>query len=364
MSSICIQYQSKYADHPNPERMMMADLHINYWKLPSKRGFERFLDFGLLIHDVSKDICAVSFYLPSSVSQDHVHDLGKTVANGSMMSHLFNGNYKVSNVIKSNSYYTAECNEKTKPSFLLYSFGKSYRVERMSVGSRIVIPLGDFPEETNLIKQKKEGTDKSVYGKLYIRFRIDNVKDNDFGHIEPISNDFLQSAFSKMEMLNIHINEFREIPVDDSEDLQKGWSYFSFDKIHFYFIGSSEDEKVTGHKSYKDSRLLDPQKWSGYLGNHNKKHKQCIAYHWKYVEDEKTGKMPSNFFIRTVYSSFQLLKVIKYCLLVILLGFLGSLFASLFYDSIKNKQNNSLRNIQVEVTRDSIENNIEQLLTE
>lgn len=324
---------------------MSADLHINYWKLPNKRGFERFLDFGLLIHDVSKDIAAVSFYLPLLVSQNHVHDLGKQVANGSMMSHLFNGNYKVSNVIKSNSYYTAECNEKSKPSFLLYSFGKSYKVERMTVGSRIVIPLGDYPEETNLIKQKEEGADNSVYGKLYIRFRIENINNDDFGHIESISNDFLQSAFSKMEMLNIHINEFREIPIDDSEDLQKGWSYFSFDKIHFYFIGSSEDEKVTGHKSYKDSRLLDHQKWRGYLESHNSKHKQCIAYHWKYVRDEKTGKMPSNFFIRTVYSSFQPFKIIKYCLLIVLLGALGSFISSFVYDSIKSRQSNSIGTI-------------------
>ncbi len=356
MSSICIQYQSNSSDHPNPDRTVTADLHINYWKLPQTKGFERFLDFGLLIHNVSKDIVAVSFYLPVLVSQNHIHDLGKQVANGSMMSHLFNGNYKVSNVIKSNSFYTAECNEESKPSFLLYSFGKSFRVERMNVGSRIIIPLNSFPEETNLIKQKKEDSDSSVYGKLYIRFRVENVQDNDYGHIEPISNDFLQSAFSKMEMLNIHINEFREIPIDDSEDLQKEWNYFSFDKIHFYFIGSSEDEKVTGHKSFKDSRLLDPQKWSGYLESHNSKHKQCIAYHWKYIRDDKTGKMPSNFFIRTVYSSFQSLKVLKYCLIILLLGFLGSFLASYSYDLLKNNKtyNSILQNREIETLRDTL----------
>ena len=310
----------------------MADLHINYWKLPKSRGFERFMDFGLLIHNLTSDITAISLYLPVNIPRDNVFDLGKYIADGNMMSHLFNGNYMVSNVIKSNSFYTAECNETSKPSFLLYSFGKHFNVEKMSVGSRIVIPIGEFPDETNLIKQKNDNLDSSVNRELYIRFRIENIQDKDFGHIEAISNDFLQSAFSKMEMLNFHINEFREIPVDDSEEIQKGWNYFSFSKIHFYFIGSSEDEKVTGHKSYKDSRLLDYHKWRSYLNNHNSKQKQCIAYHWKYEKDDKLDNMPTNIFIRTVYSSLQPFKILKYCFIILLLGFVGSLLANFFYD--------------------------------
>ena len=332
MSSICIQYRSKSAKQPNPANTIVADLHINYWKLPKCVGFERFMDFGLLIHDLPNDLDAISFYLPIRVESCSVKDLGKIVSDSNMTGHLFNADYKVSNVVKSNVFHTAECNDESKPSFLLYSFGKEYSVEQLRSGSRIIITIPQLPEETNLIVQKTEKEERSSYGQFYIRFRLDNIKDSDFGHVEPVSNDFLQSAFSKMEMLNFHINEFREIPIDDSALLQKGWSFFSVSKVHFYFIGSSEDEKVTGHKSYKDSRLLDHNKWSAYLDGHNSKHKQCIAYHWKYEGVD----MPNNIFIRTVYSSFQVWKVLKYCAIILLLGYLAGILANLSYDCGKH----------------------------
>ena len=327
MSSISFQYLSNAADRPNPTRDLLADLQICYWKLPKNRGFERFVDFGLLLHEVTSSLKSVSLYFPFHIKDEQVCDLGGKIADGNMLGFLFNADCKVANVVQSISCHAVEFYDEARTTFVLYSFGKRFKIEDYAVGSRLIIPLEDLPDETNLFSETSSKEAKIGPGNVYVRFRLENLKETDFGHIEPVSNDFLQSAFSKMEMLNFHINEFKEYPEEDIVEIRKGWNNYGLTKLEFSFVGSSEDEKVIGHKSYTEIRLLDNKTWLSYLDNHNPKRKQCIEHYWKYE-----SKIPNNIFIRSVYSSPIIGKVLKYCVIIILLN----LIACGLYDFGKN----------------------------
>ena len=318
MSSLSVQYLSNATDKPNPAKDMLADLQICYWKLPKNRGFERFVDFGLLLHEVSSNLKGISLYFPFHLKEEQVSDLGGKVADGNMLGHLFNADCKVSNVVQSLTCHTVEFYDEARTSFILYSFGKRFEIESYTIGSRLIILFEDLPDETNLFSESSETGGAIGASNIYIRFRLENINETDFGHTEPVSNDFLQSAFSKMEMLNFHINVFKEYPEEDIVEIRKGWNNFGLSKLEFSFVGSSEDEKVIGHKSYRETRLLDNKTWLSYLEKHNPKHKQCIEHHWKYDSD-----VPNNIFIRSVYSSPNAWKVLKYCLILILLNLLA-----------------------------------------
>lgn len=103
----------------------------------------------------------------------------------------------------------------------------------------------------------------------------------------------------------------------------------------FFFIGSSENEQVAGNVGYHDCRLLDSSKWKNYEDAINDKRKKYLAYHWS-IKNNGTSFTTCNVFLRTIYSSLNLKKSIKYCLIVILLGFFGSYLCNMV-QSINSK---------------------------
>jgi len=333
MSCIGVLYKSEKVSPQEPVDRLSTDLHINYWKLPRKCcGYNRFLDFGLFVNNAN-DINSLQFYLPFHIEKSNLTDLGNTMAKDNLLSVLFNEKYKIETFPDAPEYKHASSmsSENPKPDFWLYCLSNTdFDVEKLSKGTLIKVSIKTKPPE---VKNKpREDEHESSYN-LYIRFRIRNLLENQLGFLESVSNDFFQNAFSKTEMVNMYINSLEEFDENDYKTLVSDYSFVSFNKIHFFFVGSSKDERVLGMTNYTDCRLLDSTKWHPYIGDNNPNNRKCLAYHWK-----KDGPVESsNFFFRTVFSNANFWIILKYCLVIVVLGAISSYAAS--YIPIWNKQN-------------------------
>ena len=325
MNSIAILYSMKKSDAPRDEKMGSAELHINYWKIPASSGcYTRFIDFGVMINDVAPDIDKVYFYFPFTFEDTNLEDLGAQLRESSFLCTLFNGDYIIKNLPNSPSYSEVSSQDSGRNPFLLYELGKSnFSLTSMAPnkGMLLSIAIKAFPVTTSNQPKNVENKGRN----LYFRFRLNYIPKEVLCHEEEVSNDFFQSAFSKCEMLSFRINDKRELDKKVYEDISAKGVFTGFNKIHFFFIGSSEDERVDGNSTYCDCRLLDSERWKPYLKGKDLKNRKCLAYHWSYKAESDETLDKCNIFLRTVYKSLNKRKLLKYCSVVILLGAIGSL---------------------------------------
>lgn len=335
MNSIAVLYAIKNSS--NPQKInVTADLHVNYLKIPTKNSsYKRFLDFGIFINDVATEISSVSFYFPFKVGKSALNDLGKSLSKSELLCTLFNGDYAVRNINGSPSYYCVSPSpslEKNQP-FWLYVLGENnFSVSEIEpFGSIVTIKILSIPKKSGGIQPAT--SEKKPKRNLYFRFRVENIPPNSIFYEEKISNDFIQSAFSKTEMIDFRINEIREMNPKVYEEITKDKTFLPFSKIHFYFVGSSEDEQVAGNTSYNDCRLLNFERWQDYIGNFYDNKRKLIAYHWCWKGDEvQRTKDKYNIFIKTIYKSIKWITIFKYCGVVFFL----SLIATVVWDLMKH----------------------------
>ena len=339
MNSIAILYSMKKSNAPRIGEGINAELHINYWKIPKESGnYQRFIDFGIMINDVAQDIHSVYFYFPFSFDTDCLEDLGGKLKESELLCTLFNGDYIIRNIPKSPSYYDVTPQNTDRSPFWLYELGKSnFEVEQLSSNKGVLlkIQIKSIPKNSIGIQPKTNESGKSKHN-LYFRFRINRLPQGAPFYEEEISNDFFQSAFSKTEMLDFRLNEIRELDKKVYEEIIDSRNFLQFSKIHFFFIGSSEDEKVVGNTDYCDCRLLDSERWKPYLQDINLHDRKCIAYHWTYRSNCNMHLIKCNIFLRTVYKSINKGKICKYCGVIILLSFLASALWTILWECIIN----------------------------
>lgn len=334
MSWINLLYKVKTVEGPNPATAVTARLHVNYWKLPNasgsrfwnlnfcqKQNYTRNLDIGIFLQDVNDNLEELIVCLPFKFDTERVQDLSKHLTDETFLSFLLNHRYRVQSLTDCPTYNYANAigEESETNNFCLYELcKKSLETETLTQGTMLHIKFLSHPKNLNEIREKAtpEPVGENKYN-IYIRFRIEGLQDNDFCYNEDISNDFLQSAFSKTEMAEVKFNEQRTIDHNDFQTITKNHSFLNLATVNFFFTGSSEDENVAGTKSFDDCELLDDLLWKNYIGGMNPMKKKCIAYHWKISETQKI-------FFKTVYSSRDKVKVIKYAFVVILLSFIAS----------------------------------------
>lgn len=325
MNSLGILYTMKASSTPR-ERNVTAELHVNYWKVPKKGGeYNRFLDFGIMINQVAHEVDSIFFYFPFIVQETDIEDLGNKLKDSNLLCTLFNMDMQVQNISESPCYslVTPKQKDTDRHSFWLYELGpNNFHVDKLKIGGTLLrITLKAQPKKSNQIK--KESAD-SFNRNLYFRFRIKNLPQESIFSEEPISNDFIQSAFSRTEMMDFRINEIREMDKKVYEDITEDRIFLSFNKFHFYFIGSSEDEKIEGSTNYKDCRLIDPKRWQSYMNGFSNDSKRCIAYHWKQTPacgHESFNKC--HVFLRSIYSYINWKKILKYSSVIILMNLIA-----------------------------------------
>ena len=327
MNSLGILYTMKASATPRMNSKVTAELHVNYWKVPKQGGsYHRFLDFGVMINQVAHEIDSISFYFPCQIHGGDITDLGGKLKDSSLLCTLFNMDMQVQNISSSPSYsMVTPKGTSDRHSFWLYELGPTnFQVSSVKSGGTLLsIIIKSQPKSANQINRASTDT---INRNLYFRFRVKNIPVNSIFSEEQISNDFLQSAFSRTEMMDLRINEIREMDKKVFEDITEGRNFLTFSKFHFFFIGSSEDEKIEGNTLYNDCRLIDTNRWKAYMNEFANESKKCIAYHWKRVQDSPDKPIiKCNVFLRTIYSSLNWKKVFKYCGVIVILNIIACL---------------------------------------
>lgn len=322
MSCINVLYRIRDANTPNGDPTnVRGELHANYWKLPNGSDYNRAVDFGVYLENLENSLESISITVPFSVKKDDITDLSSKLFNEDFLSYLFSSSYQVLTLQDCPTYRYAK-DRKGEKSFCIYELcSNSIEVKPLVKGTQIIIKILSDPKNLNEIQETIEGAanPRQTYN-LYFRFRISKLKEGDLCFTEDISNDFLQSAFSRSEMSHVKINELREINHSDIQDLTSKNSFVTLFKFHFFFIGSSEDEAVSGSTPYVSCALLEPSIWKDYIGNLNPLNKKCISYHWKSIDTDK-----HSVFFKTVYSCRNKKKLFTYASAVIVLSLVASI---------------------------------------
>lgn len=321
MSSINVLYRIRDANTPNGDPTnVRGELHANYWKLPNGSDYNRAVDFGIYLENLENSLESISITVPFSVKREDITDLSSKLFNEDFLSYLFSGSYQVLTLQDCPTYRYAK-DRKGDKSFCIYELcSNSIEIKPLVKGTQIIIKILSDPKNLNEIQETIGGANPEQTYNLYFRFRISNLKEGDLCFTEDISNDFLQSAFSRSEMSHVKINELREIDHSDIQDLTSKNSFVTLCKFHFFFIGSSEDEAVSGSTPYVSCALLEPSIWKDYIGNLNPLNKKCISYHWKSIDTDK-----HSVFFKTVYSCRNKKKLFTYASAVIVLSLVASI---------------------------------------
>lgn len=338
MESIAIWYDFKNKEFCKDQ--VVAELHINLWKLPSggylQGKWSRFIDFGLLIEDCGSEIEYVNLFFPFDFNKNEFSDLGECiVSDNKLLSTLFNCDMMLSS-LDSSSYYSISAvnTDDSHRNFSLYVLGaENFIVNKCPENKGTHVRVKIIPPERTV----KASTNDN----LYIRFRLNSPNLVNFTYEESLSNDFVQSAFSKVELLDFRINDKREIDNKLLETVICSRNFFVFSKIHFFYIGCSSEKTDLSNKPADNCRILESKRWSRYIDRikYDKKQK-IIAYQWTKVAKKMEGVteyiLVYNLLLKTIFSA-KGWRIGLYILSVILFGTLGSLFATLLCSFMHTK---------------------------
>lgn len=298
------------------------DLHVNYWKLPNSflkrlcnknrltQHFSRCIDFGILLHAPQK-YKSICLFTPFKVEKKDISDLATTITDKDICCAVFNDNCKI-NAEGNNSHTKVITNEKEIDVYPILDL--EYKVEDASEGTIITLSLP---------YQKTEN--------LYIRIRIKTPEIKILSKFHKPYNSFLQSAFSRDEILDFRINEYRVLENSLIEKIEKH-GRAQLDTIHFLFICSSSEDYVFSSTPFKNCRFLEARTWKKYtkkdLPDIGKE--PPLAYHWKLKNKKDKAKDSKDFAIllKTRYQRSTALKAMFYLFVFIAISVGSSLIAS------------------------------------
>lgn len=342
MRSIALYYQYKEEcpkkkikpeDKNNKEKL---EFHINIWKVEKghyKLKPKLYFDFGIKAKLKVGKLC---LYLPFEIDEPEFKDLGKVLYNQKdLLSTIFNDEMYTKTL--SNDCYCEVGHYDSDEKFYLYQLGSLNKKitfseeEGDTKGTYIELTINGDPDNNNIIDDEEF---------FYVRFRV-KVKDIDQVVItQHLSNDLLQAAFSKTDLYDIRINELREVHPKISEKMKvEKYRICYFSKIHIFYMADIHEIIENGSSLKQDSRILEDKKWCSYEPITDLHNSIFIAHHWKMREknnednnDNKNNKLYKgissfNLFFSTVYPETQILRLSVYIMLVIGLGFIGSMLS-------------------------------------
>lgn len=343
-----------------------AEVHCNLWKIQQKKSkigiyknpiYDFYLDIGLKF---SPQIRYLSLYFPFVITNDKISDLGQNIVQDQELCCLiFNEDVVTTHGQGCFSRVVFKKVNEDKESLWIYHIGETnYKCETAQEehrGTILRINIDSDPKDE--LTSDKSPQDTTEF--IYIRFRI-NLTDSDlenFKREELLSRDIIQSIFSKVELYDFRINDKREINKKIDEHLQnEGYRPFRMSKVHFFLVCDTRNNVEKASMPYS-SRFIETDKWNSYL--RRPVPQSMVAYQWKdqrekelIVNQDKEisiresiklsnligweRKSFSNFrlFVMLTYPQRSITQILFYCLLVILLGAIGSLIASLILKNI------------------------------
>lgn len=307
-------------DGKNEEELWSElECHINLWNLKrNKKRISPFIDFGISIPNFRK-IKTLHFLMPFKFSENQILDLYNNVKIPDTARLIFN---EIECEISSKDRYAIIKSDNFESDKLLISIKDENNLEKF-------VSLSDEYDDTTRVSISLEELKKDElfvpYDDLYFRFRIDSesIKEALFCPIQK-KNWFLESGFVETQIIDIKINQERNLPHNICKDYRlKGYRFADFSKIHLLIMTDSSDEVDTFGSGVYECRKLEEQAWNDYLENKYDV-KNVLAYHWK--EKCQNGNAIQNFsrLIRISTASTNKKIIITYILVVILLGMSGS----------------------------------------
>lgn len=300
------------------EELPPLEIHINLWNL--KRGSKRifpFIDLGISIPDFRK-IKVLDILLPFNIDENKIADLYKHVNTPDTARLIFNEiECEISSkdrysVIKSDNFENSKLLISIKSEDRLVSFVNCNRSEDSTILSI------DFEE-------LKKDDKFNEYNELYFRFRMnsESIKKALFRAVQK-KNWFLESGFVETQIIDIKINQERNLPHNICKDYRlRKFKFAVFKKIHLLVMSDSSDEVDTFGTGIYECRKLEEHDWDNYLENEYDV-TNILAYHWKEKSKEENRIYSFSKLIRISSASTNMKVIITYIFVVILLGALGS----------------------------------------
>lgn len=298
-----------------------ADLHFNYWKIPKpfykriNRHFTRCLDIGILLHNPqkTKTIC---IFFPFKVQKANVYDLVSILnEKKEVCCAVFNEDCKFTGQ-GNTDHQTVVAGDRTLDLFKLDI--ENFSIDEKYNGSVLTITLPERRDDN-----------------LYIRIRVLTPNLRSICTINTPANSFLQSAFSKDELVDFRVNEYRVLKNSLIAHIEK-YGRIKLQMVHFFFICSPNEDHVFASTPFKNCRFLESGTWDDYTKGHMPQlvGTSPLAYHWK-SPSEPDGLMDYSVLVKTRYRSSTILKAIKYLIVFLVLSISASYAGTVLYDKYK-----------------------------
>lgn len=321
------------------EQVGLSEVQMNIWKLTINKRKTYYLDFGLQFNSEIKDILV---FVPFKIGKQQVQDLGSIISKDSdLISRLFNANTTSNHttqspftpVLKDGSnrfdICTLDIENKTTIEDLKSGEKEIYSIIKFSISQK------NEKEKPVLEKQGSATLAEIPSSNYYLRFRIKVEDKNLISKTEYVSNDIIQSAFSKLELFNIRLNDARHIPSNLTSIItnDRGYTAFYFSKVHYFYMVDIKESIQTTSPVCHDSRFMELADWKSYLGEEKISERNFISYHWKKEKENN----PSDENIKSyqlcyscVFPERNWCQLLAYAGLAILLGFIGSMLSFSF----------------------------------
>ena len=303
----------------NDEELPKLECHINLWNLKkNKKKTKPFIDFGISIPDFRK-VKNLDFLMPFKFNENEIIDLYDYVKLPDAARLIFN---EIECEISSKDRYTIIESDNFNTNKLLIRIKNGHVLEKFV---KIYDNLNDTTRISINFEELKKDKLFNEYNDLYFRFRVnsESIEKALFCSVQK-KNWFLESGFIETQIIDIKINQERNLPHDVCKEYRlKNFSFANFKKIHLLIMSDSSDEVDTFGSGVYECRKLEERGWEKYLENRYDV-TNILAYHWK--EKEKDSKGISNFnrLIRISTSSTNMKVIITYILIVISLGMIGN----------------------------------------
>lgn len=281
MRSFILGYEKRSKDEPQAK----IDIHINLWRYRTSNSNDIVIDFGFMIHDITK-VNKIVFFTPLKISQ--VLDLGGKIYNSNTISDaIFNERCEISNtypkrrkVIKHGDYNSRNDIAEKNDVFMIYSLkidredNSQLKFNNKDHYSKICINTSDILSDSEI----KFHPDLEQVKKYYFRFRIYAKKEtkiiqNENERINPLQDISLRTT----ELIDFRINDLRSCS-DEIKEYFLRIPTFEINKVHYLIIRNSTDEFITAGDIKVKSRILENEVWKDYIDIDDI---DMIAYHFK-----------------------------------------------------------------------------------
>ncbi|CDZ35848.1 Hypothetical protein NGAL_HAMBI1146_15900 [Neorhizobium galegae bv. officinalis] len=301
------------------------ELHVNLWRRSgrsTRRHDINYLDLGVEVHE-PRDLVGLHLYVPFSLGESPVEDLGASLRQREIASAVFNEVLEVHD------------NPSDGRSFFIRKGDRHFlTVHPVQVDDASLVKASDYGAGALISFLPDFCAKLQNQGRHYLRlrFKLSPRAAAIFSSNVSSEDGFLLSSISTSEITEIRINEARSIPEAVQKRASEGsWLSPQITAIHYFLVRDISFDLVASHASFRKIRRMEPE-WDAYLGKDfpDGSARNMLIYHWRKAATDRADDVGD--FVTLAKFRRSTANVWLYLFLVVLLGGLGSgLHASLSY---------------------------------